>query len=425
MNVKIDKEKFIYLLIFLNPFFEIIYSLLSRLEIGIPINQLSRMIVFISFFLLVAKEKKIFCKVLIIFSIFVVIYGLQIMLDIANFSFSDITFLVKLIYATTLPFIFESFIKTRIVSIEKFIRAIISSTFIIIFSVCISPFGFGFEGWKNNSYRTGYVGWFRFGNYLTATLLVSLCFLLCSNNIKKRYCWIFFTALSLVLIGNKAGLAGLACFLVVLFFDFLKRLKNGKINKFLLGFVIAAGSIFILVGIQYLIKFVYNQIALYKAHNYKNIFTFLVSNRNLQVNTIKNAFAGGRYGVWGQYVGYGYTNVINCIKGNNRGSSLEMDFYGLYYYMGIIPLITWVIIWGKSLHKALKNYLKNKSLNNCILMFGIVIIMCHSIFAGHVIFESLTITYASALIAISKIDKLELPGGKHASSVMVKQNELI
>lgn len=401
MKIVINKERFIYLMIFLNPFFEIIYGLLYRMNIDLPINQLCRMVMFVSFWIMIANDKKSFSNVFLIVVCDTLIWMLQVAVGISRVSFDEIVFLIKLIYATSLPAIFLSLIRTKLIDKNKFINAIIYSTFVIVFSLCISPFGLGFRAWETNSYRTGYVGWFRFGNYLTATLLVSFCLILIDKTVRRRKVWIFFTIIALVLTGNKAALIGLVGYTVWISLYWLIHEKNKHANKFFMAIVVVFFPIVCLIGIFFVVDYVKNQIALYDAYGYKNLFTFLLSNRNLQVRSVVNSLRGEVFETWGKVIGYGFSNVINCIKYNNRGNSLEMDLYGLYYYVGLVPLVMWIFIYFRAIVNAFFNYKRNRSLGNWMLIIGLAIIVFHSVFSGHVIFESLTVVYAAALIAIS------------------------
>lgn len=53
----INKEKLIYLLIILNPIFEIVYSTLYRLDVNLPLNQIFRFLMLFCFVFLTKNIK--------------------------------------------------------------------------------------------------------------------------------------------------------------------------------------------------------------------------------------------------------------------------------------------------------------------------------------------------------------------------------
>ena len=96
-KVILNKEKIIYILIFLNPIFEIFYSFLYRRSINLPINQFLRLGMFFLFLGLVRKRKTI-NRVLGIAILFLGVWGAQMLMGISTLSFSELVFYIKLIY---------------------------------------------------------------------------------------------------------------------------------------------------------------------------------------------------------------------------------------------------------------------------------------------------------------------------------------
>lgn len=392
-KIILNREKIIYILIFLNPIYEIIFSFLYRQNIELPLNQFLRIGMFI-LFLCFVKSRKTINKVLRITVLFLGIWVAQILSGISEFTFSELVFFIKLIYATSLIYIFYDFLNNNIVSDEGLIKAMCYSTIIIIVSVCLSPFGLGYTSWDGIEYRNGYTGWFLFGNYLTVILLIVLGIMLSKKYIKYRWIYIFFVCVTLVLLGNKAGIVGIMVYFIAFAYEYLKKQKRTK-RKILILLIVFFALICMTPYIySYLRKFIINQIALFKLYGYdtdkiwgtNSITSFLLSNRNLQLYYIDKY-----YGNINLLLGHGYTNVINLLN-KYSFKAIEMDLYALLYYTGIIPLIVWIYTYIRLLVKMRKETLLIK-----VTMF---VLIAHSVMTGHVIFESMSIVYFAIIGAI-------------------------
>lgn len=393
----ITKEKWIYFLILINPIFEIIYSILYRLEIRLPLNQIFRFIMLFCFIFLTksAKTKKI---VTILAAIYLSIWIIQLLIGHSTVSFVEISFIFKIIYSTSLIFIFIDYIRNNVVNTSTLIRVTIYSAFIIIFSICVSPLGLGYEAWTGTEYRTGYAGWFLFGNYLTVVLLIVFCLLIYTDRIRGKSIWIAFTALALVLLGNKAGLVSL----IVYFIAFgVMYFFNSRLTKEKLLFILIVGICILLAMpsvISYLNNFIRNQIKLYSAYRYTNIFSFLLSNRDLQIFYVER-YLNGDNKYWGSLVGYGYDRIISVLRPYGF-EAIEMDLYALRYYLGYIPVSIWFGIYLKVIFCALKKFFRDRDLKSIAILLGVSVAVTHSVFTGHIVFESLSIVYFAILGAI-------------------------
>ncbi|MCI9571869.1 MAG: hypothetical protein HFH97_04540 [Lachnospiraceae bacterium] len=393
----ITKEKWIYFLILLNPIFEIVYSILYRLDIKLPLNQMFRFMMLCCFVLFTksAKTKKI---VVILATTYLSIWITQLLAGYSRVSFGEMSFIFKIIYSTCLIFIFIDYIKNNIVNTNTLIRITIYSSFIIIISICVSPLGLGYEAWTGTAYRTGYVGWFLFGNYLTIVLLIVFCLLIYTDKIQGRRLWIALTALAIVLLGNKAGLVSLIVYFTTFGFIYF---FGSQLTKKKLLFILVIGMCILSVTptiIGYLDNFIRNQIKLYSAYRYTNIFSFLLSNRDLQIFYVERDLNGNNKCLE-SLIGYGYGRIIDILK-PYRFEAIEMDLYALRYYLGYIPVCIWFGIFLKVMLCALKRFFKDRDLKSTTILLGVGVAITHSIFTGHIIFESLSIVYFAILGAI-------------------------
>ena len=397
-KVILNKEKIIYILIFLNPIFEIFYSFLYRRSINLPINQFLRLGMFFLFLGLVRKRKTI-NRVLGIAILFLGVWGAQMLMGISTLSFSELVFYIKLIYSTSLIYIFYDFLDSNTVSNEGLVKAMCYSTIVIIVSVCLSPLGLGYRSWEGIEYRKGYTGWFLFGNYLTIILLIMLGIMLSKKYIKYRWIYIFFLCVTLLLLGNKAGIAGIVVYFVFFMYEYMKKQKQTKKKMFILLIVFFLLFSMIPYMYDYFQKLIMNQIALFKLYGYdpnkffvtNSITSIILSNRNLQIYYIDKYLGKIDTEKINIILGYGYTNVVKLL---NKYSfmAIEMDLHALLYYTGIIPLIVWIYTYIKILLKMRKE--------NLLMKVTMVILIVHSIMTGHVIFESMSVVYFAIIGAM-------------------------
>lgn len=397
----LTREKIIYLLVFLNPVWEVLYSILYRMNINVPINQAFRLLTF-GIFLCFVKRKKTLQKVAGFGAMYLCIWIIQICAGFSKLQFSEITFIFKIIYSTSLIYIFIDFIQCETVNVRKLIKVTIYSTFIIIFSVCISPLGLGYESWLSTEYRTGYTGWFLFGNYLTVVLLIAISLLVIAPKLKHRGVWGFFMAVTLLLLGNKAGLIGFGVYAIGFWIFYVYSTKLTRRKGLLIIASIGAGIIAAPFCVNFIVEFVNNQIALYKQWGFTNLVSFLLSNRDWHLYYVDKYIEGRGYSkVLGMLIGYGYNTVTMVLQNTTSARAIEMDIHALGYYLGIFPVLVWLKIYIKATVHSARLFFRKKNLKNAAMLMGILLVIFHSLMAGHVIFESLAIMYFAILAAIA------------------------
>ena len=340
---KTDSEKIICIIVMANPLVEIIYSMLYRMNIDIPVNQFFRICGFMVFLGFV-KEKKTWKIIASLIGIYGSIWIAQMAAGFSALSFKEIVFTIKAIYATSLVFIFRDFIECNTVKEEVLIKATVWSTAVIMASICVSPFGLGYEAWEGNDYRNGYVGLFLFGNYLTVVLLIAFCLVFISKQIKHKIFLTFFLFLTTILLGNKAGLAGVFIYAFGLWIFYVAvSPKRSKKRLLVLGGTVILMLVTMPVILKILGNFIANQIQLYRAYGYTNMGSFLLSNRDIQISAAREYINENNYNrILGGLLGYGYSNVSTALKAKESWINfIEMDFYALRYYLGYFPVVIW------------------------------------------------------------------------------------
>jgi hypothetical protein len=415
-------------MVLIYPLLDIIYSLDSIiLKINLPINQFVRFLFMI--YLLRFVKKKSYVVIIILFSLLTlgeITFAYQGNLNL----FGDISYITKLLFFVITVYGIEGMLEEKIITPIKLLTLIVNSSYIICASVILSKFGFGFNSWGENSLRSGVKGLFTVQNTVTATLLIILpiCLLLYRETKNSRYilnfCLIF---LSLSFLGTKSGLAGAVVIsLVQLIYLFIKT--KTTYLKMAITFFLALGIIcLVYLSLGYIKSFVNTQEAIYNQFGYVNIYSFILSNRDLQVLALQRYINGlsNINPVFTFGLGYSLSNeVIHAFKPDFQ--AIEMDFYGIYYYSGIWVLVLFVIVIAKKYFNSIFNLFKSKfSFYSLSIFVGLTIGIFHAFYGGHVVYEALTILYFCSLLSISRFEykkqklKLEENQGNEKDKVLV------
>ncbi len=78
--------------------------------------------------------------------------------------------------------------------------------------------------------------------------------------------------------------------------------------------------------------------------------------------------------------------------------NIEMDFHGLYIYLGAIGLLLITIFYLLIIWKGIK-LMKEKTFTNYFVVI-IILILCGAFLGGHVLYESTTLFYLMPLCAL-------------------------
>ena len=389
------------------PLLDIIYTINSRiLKVNFPINQGIRVLIMI-YLLTKIDRKKSFFIISILFLLLT--FGEISYFYSGNMSLSEnLSYVTKLLFLIIVIYGIESMLNRGIITPLETISVITSSSVIICLSIVLSKFGLGYNSWDNNL-RSGVKGLFSVQNTITISLLIiqPLCLIMFERTKKlsylAKYLLIF---VSLVLIGTKSGLVGagailLAQLILILFKTKLTYLKIA-ISTFLMIFLLAFG----VIATDYIREFIKDQQYLYHYYNYTNIYSFLLSNRDLQLDYIRTYIENFKQfnPVWLWGLGYSLANTI-IGQGKSDFKAIEMDFHGIYYYSGVWVLLIITIVIFKRYWQSIIYMIKSKvTFMSFSIFLSLSVAIIHALYGGHVLYEALTILYFGIILNISKYE---------------------
>ncbi|MDF2564624.1 MAG: glycosyl transferase, group 1 [Massilibacillus sp.] len=406
------KKKIVASIFILYPILDIIYGVNKNIfGINAPINQAFRGIILIYLITLIKNKKH-----LVIISFFTLfMFCGELYYQFAglgkNSIIADANYVFKMVFFVVAIFAVESLLKERLIKAQEIIKYMIWSTYIISISVLISPLGLGFKTYAGAPIeRFGYKGLFDIQNGITATLLIvaPLCIYMFYRTNLKRYLINYLLILSsLSIIGTRSGLIGLILIIAiqVIAYVFVTRWTKSKTILFSILALLIIAALFLSRNI--LINYIQRQLTILNENWKGNLYSFLLSNRNLQVMWVEHYISALPSWVNPVFLfGLSYSTVNWIVHRNYQGfGSMEMDYYGLLYNSGIwiftfICLLIIVRTYA-AIRIMIKFWLDPKFLSVFLSIFiGII----HSFFGGHVIYEALPSLYFAAVLAISKIE---------------------
>lgn len=307
-------------------------------------------------------------------------------------------------YFIIVIYAFRSILSKHILTIDEILNYIILSSCIIVASIILSVFGIGFHTYFDG--RFGYKGFFTVQNAVTATLIVTTplnIFLYEKFKYKKYLVSFILSAISLCLIGTKAGIVGGVGSIVVVYLIFLFKMKFTYI-KIILGLFSIATIISFSYFKQELFINVYN-VMVEKIYSWgeNNVYSYIVSNRNLQVSYVEQYISTYYKQNPLLFFGIGFTNCNNILQLHSF-DIIEMDFNGILYYSGIWIFIVIFSIITKKILVLLKYFFESKlSIQYYTLLLSIIGGTIHSFWGGHVIYEAMTSLYYGIALIIPAI----------------------
>ena len=238
-----------------------------------------------------------------------------------------------------------------------------------------------------NSYtqgKVGSVGLFNSGNEISAILSIITPFLIYylfnKNSIYKKILIIFLISYTFFSMGSKIIIISL---LLSLIFNIYLYIKNNKLNKNKLLFGSIILVVLVIIGIVILPKtnFYYNiklHLDFLGIHNINDIFSYNFLNRfvfsdrltfllNTNMLYLNSSFLEKLFGI-------GY--VMNYAADIVTLKTIEMDFFDIFYHVGIIGLVLFII----PLLSTIKNIFKNK---NTLIIFTLLLSLLISFLVGH------------------------------------------
>lgn len=407
--MNLNKKVFKLIIIFY-PILDIIYGIMSEiLMINIPVNQIVRVGILVYLSLKIRSKKRIISLIMLssILMFNEIIYKYT---GYSNFN-NNIQYVIKVVFFVVILYSVESMLEENKLSSEEMINYLNMSGYIIIISIILSVFGIGFKSYGNTSLRFGYKGFFVAQNAVTATLIIliplSLYTLIKSKfKIKNMSCYILLI-ISAILVGTKSGIAGA---LVILALSILYIYSKSNLTYLKISL-----TCFSIIGIGLLLFMLRNVITNYlnaqiivfnQFNGSENLYSYLVSNRNIQIQYIQN-YIQNMCNYNPVFIsGLGYKNANDILNSYDRSFAIiEMDFYSILYYSGVWVLMIIALMIIKRFIKGLKLCVKSKfDLKYFCLFLSIGVGTVHSIWGGHVIFEALTELYYASILAIVSIE---------------------
>lgn len=393
-----DKKILKYAII-LNPLLDIIYSIMSRTSINLPINQGLRILFMMYLFFKFTNNKdKLFIVFIgILFGIGEVTY----LYSNGTSLFNDLQYVNKILYFIIVVYAFRNILSQNILTLNQLLNYLLASSCIITMSIVLSVFGIGFHTYFDA--RFGYKGFFTVQNAITATLVITTpinIFMYTRFKCKKYLVSFILSVLSLCLIGTKAGIVGGLLNILLVYLIFLFKMKLTYIKVILSCFSIVAIVAFAYFK-QDLFVNAYN-ITIEKIYSWgeDNIYSYVVSNRNLQLEYIKQYIDTYYKQNPLLFFGMGFSSCNNILKLHSF-DIIEMDFSGILYYSGVwISIVIFSII-AKRILLSIKYLFKSKfSIQYFTLLLSIVGGTIHAFLGGHVIYEAMTVLYYGIALTI-------------------------
>lgn len=404
---------FIYLL--LNPIFDIIsciYSDILNIQTSITPSLIIRMIALLLMLLFVFSTKNRSYKkyLCILVLIFVINISMQYVFSSTRRMFSDIQYFARYMYNILILLTYSIIICKLKQNQKDWIKIILSYLNIICLFVSFVIF-FGYvtnTGLSSYDFaKIGNRGYFHSGNEISAVLItlypISIYKFFTEFNIKNNKLIniiLFFSPLlcsiSMLLVGTKAALlSSITTTLIMFVYQFIKE-KNQR--KKIIGMLLLLASFNILI---YKVPINNNSVELiYAMHenNFEkkvtekqsNLVNYALSNRDYKAKVTFTEFKEGNILVKGFGLGVGSQKFV-----------IEMDFFEILFYYGIIGFIIFTIPYFKRGIAYTIYFFKNINLLSISLFISLVLTTVLSFFAGHVLFSSTEGIYFAIILAIA------------------------
>ena len=397
-------KKFIYLLFLLLPFIDLGSSITARfLDVSISIGGIIKglLLVFLviySMFFTKSKYKKITNIYIILAFLFSTFYLVCKPIDNFNVLFNEINYLVKFLF---FPIGFFSFLCLfDDIGFEKEIIEKLMLYTIIVYSVLlILPIltGTSFNTYENGLY--GMIGWFYAANEISTilVLLFPFSYLLISN--KRKYLFLGILPILLVIsyVGTKVTLFGLLItgFIVLI----ISYLYNKKVfqNPFISSLIVFIVILMISIGSYTMDNFFAvmetPSMTEYECVNcedlpgdslfvkIKKYGLRLLSQRNYFLKNTNEIYLDN-FNAETLLFGLGFNNNAEINNGNVT-KLIEMDILDIFYHMGVIAIILFLMPFIFLLYLFIRDKFK---LNRNRVFYILMILMSLGIsnVAGHV-----------------------------------------
>lgn len=395
--MKINRLNFIKLVIILNPFIDMLFKIMGENDQSIiSINQLIRIVLFvISLFFI--RNKKSFLNIICLSVFLVFIILMQSYLGLTLSLFTDLAFIIKIISAYVFyRLCYEEFIINGC-DFKNIFNSVKISGVIILLNIFLAVFGFGYRTYEGSTDRmSGFIGYMS-GNCVTAnSLIIALTInviLYFNNKNWKTAGMCLLNLLGLVMLATKFSVFGSLIMVVAVYFYYIYFSSRRKRNT-----LVVRGLFLGVLSLLFVIPFLNSYIdkIMIQANKYNYDFiTMLTSNRGLQLLIVNdyyiNQISTSKTMISLFGASYSHTNIVlNTI--NSGFVNIELDYHGIYYYLGALALIVILLFYFNILRKGLF-LTRRKDVNSGLAFIGIIVILLSALLGGHVLYESTTLVY--------------------------------
>ena len=380
-NISLIFKIFLYL----QPFIDLITGVMlnsfnSSLTIGIIVRIL--FLLFIVYFYLFVKKNNSKYRIIYLISvlIFAIIYSVLVLVnkDIHVLSF-ELSNILKVFYLPILVTLIDK------EDIKITINDIVNVGIIYLLLISLANiFNLSYNSYTQG--KIGSVGLFNSGNEISAILSIITPFIIYyifnKNNNYKKVLLILLMAYNYFTIGSKIIIISLLLSIIFNIYLFIKKNKveNKKIiiGSFVTLLIIALGIYLIpKTNFYYNIKLHLNFLGINNFSDllsYNFINRFIFSDRLTYLSSVNNVFLSSD--LLSKIFGVGF--ITNYATDLVSTKVIEMDLFDIFYRVGIIGFVIFII----PIIKGVKEVFKNKDI---IVIFSVLLALVISILVGHVL----------------------------------------
>ena len=329
-------------------------------------------IVFVLFVIVLVYERfSIRFLLLLMSTVFYVVFSvvLNMMLGVTKVSYDHS---IKLVFNILIMILLLQLCKIDVIEGKTFFRIFDNSVSLMIICMLV-PYVLG-VGYTIYSSGIGYKGFFYSQNELNAVLIMLFGFCLYKNICKITvYSSIQLLAIMVcvLLMSSKSSMLACCLGLAIFVFEYLRRKGNRHKIAIIVSsmLIVLCGMGFVLAQIQ---GFFDRQSSLYKTYN-SDIIATITSGRTIFLEVAFDDFIHEK------------NMPIRLLLGNGFESKhlVEMDFFDIFFYLGLIGLCLLLIGLVVVFFKSRKNVIKDRTI---IRYFNYFLILGFAFLTGHVIF---------------------------------------
>lgn len=378
-------DKLVYLFILIQPIIDIITAYQVRTNASISIGTIIRGIFFLScgIYLLYKRNYKLIC-ILGGYFILQLIY----IFSIGSNLFTEINNLIRIFYLPITMYLFSNH-GNKYINDKTFMYM-----YFIYLIMLVGPYFLGIGHSLSEIYpdKHGYIGYFYGGNEISAIIMcltpITLKYIFKNMNIFYKVISIILLSIATIIVGTKTLLFGII--LIGLYFG-LSFIKS-HLHKINTKMKLSIGGVIILFVILFGIIFPKTNVY----QNFMESFKFYEINNISDLVTVENldrVFLSARGTTIKEMNKVFFNDNKNIILGMSLSKvmlikNIEIDFFDMFYSIGLIGSLVFVIIFG---YLFFKNRLKG------IYLFTLLLMILISFFSGHIIFTPCVSIYLAIL----------------------------